>query len=197
MGDGQNYAIAIAGRKRTGKSTYLLERFKNNYDPKQKILLVIGTENTAYQEIPRARNFNELKSWKYGPLKYYVRGDRNQMLSDIQQIAEMGILRQGAVVFEDATAYIKANPPQVVEDFLVDHRMYQLDLWFTLHSLNRVPPFLWEMINYVTVFKTNDTLKKLSGKDAIPNLNSIIDAWKKVQSDKSPFANITVSTGVG
>ena len=195
-GSGDNISHVLVGFKRTGKSTYIRRIIDQCYHPKQKILIVTQTDPEAYGKFRRAESESQLRAWKFGPVKYYNRKSRKQMLQTILDLAEDGILRNGAVIFEDATSYITGNPPDEILDFLINHRMYFLDLYFILHSLTDVPPKLWRNVTSVTVFKTAENESLIRERKMIPNLDKVLEAWKKVKTDPDMRKSITVSTGI-
>jgi len=193
-------AHAIIGRKHTGKSTFAHSFFKGYNLKQDKVLIITETDPGAYSKIKRIDNIEKLKAWKCGVLKYYDFDAENdfKMLIDVYKLAADNRLSDGLIIFEDCTNYIDANPHRVVKKFIVNHRMYHLDLIFTTHSLAFLPKFCRRMVSTITIFKTLDTFSK--GEDLrslhYPNAQNIYRAWVEVMNSPDEHYCITISTGL-
>lgn len=193
-------AHAIIGRKHTGKSTFT-HRFFQNYDLKRdRVLIVTETNPNAYRGITRIDNIQKLSAWKSGVVKYYDFDSPNdfEMLIEVYNLCAKGIFKNGLCIFEDCTNYIDANPHRVIKKFIVNHRMYKLDLVFTTHSLAFLPKFCRRMISTITIFKTGDTFSKWQELAALgyPNGKNLYNAWVKVMNHPDEHFSITISTGI-
>jgi hypothetical protein len=118
--------------------------------------------------------------------RFYLE-DNKAMLDAIQAF------RGGLIILEDCTKYIDANPHPRVKEFLVDHRMRDLDLFFTFHSVTRVPPFFWEMTHQVLLLKTQDDRKGIERR-RIPNMREFLKAFDKVMASKDNYTSALVDT---
>lgn len=190
----QHLAIAIAGRKHTGKSTFAMKMLlKLN----QKVIIVDPNNSPAYKSIPWV-TFKQLKTLQSGIVRYYNR-DTDLMFDELWELFNpKGTAKKwnGTIMFDDATKYIDANPSKKVKSLLVDHRMYGINLLFTFHALSFVPQFFWKMLTHVVLFKTQDLMdenKREYGK-RIPNFLEIYSNWKKVMNDNNEHAQIVVQT---
>jgi hypothetical protein len=186
-----NISTVIIGRKATGKSTYACNLAKEyvKANPTKRFLIVDVNGSPAYNEFPLLDE-SKLRTWKPDAklrvAKYY-NPNHTEMFAAIQNF------RNGAILFEDCTKYILPNPSAEIRMYLTDHRMWNVDLFFTFHSLNRVPPFFWEMTAWVVLKKTQDTDIK-SFKNRIPNFKDIEKAWNSVMASKDPYITKSVST---
>lgn len=199
-----NESNVIVGAKAQGKSGFARKVIDTCYNPAtQRILVVTQTDPPAYSDMQRINSLQKLATWKgNGMVKFYSDGDPFAMMRGLVQLAQRGVLKNGLIVFEDCTNYIDPNPDRSVKNFLVNHRMYNLDLLYTTHAVKFVPPFFWKMINSVTVFKTLDTFtnEKDLERRQIPNATAVYEAWRKVmQHGKIPGFiqyHLTVKTGL-
>lgn len=189
-----NYAIVIAGRKYTGKSTYLNKRaIKYAKATGKKVLIIDVNGSPAYSkhQLLNERSFVE---W----CKNVGKGIKRFYLSDIDKMLDMvqAHFKNGLIIFEDCTKYIKANPQDHIKAYLVDHRMWNVDLFFTFHALMFIPKFFFMMVSYYHVFKTQDILE---GRDRelskrFPNYFALKKAWEKLMAQDDNYKSVTVPT---
>ena len=183
----ENYAIAIAGRKHTGKSTKTAT-LANGYPTDKKVLVLDVNGSPAYAHIPQIKP-EELHRFKK-PGKARLLGIPTD--ATLRIIAEN--FRDGLLIWEDCTAYISANPKPIIKEFLTNHRMYRVDMIFTFHALKFVPPFFWSMISYIILLKTNETFRKAKNEDRVPNYEEIYEAFTRVKAHKDNYYCETVKT---
>lgn len=181
-----HHSSIMVGRKGTGKSTKLA-KIAMQYPSSKKTLIIDVNGSPAYNAIERIE-LSKLKYLKNGKVKLIGTPSDD----DLEYIANN--FRDGLVIFEDCTKYIDASPSRAIKTFLVDHRMYRCDLIFTFHSLKRIPPFFFEMTSYITLCKTQEQIEGARNKNIIPNYESVIKAWNKVQEHSDPYYSITVET---
>lgn len=196
---------AFIGKNNTGKSTVVIDMVRKSYDPNtHRVLLICDTDPKAYTGITRLYTYDELKNFKCGIAKFFdYKCDPAQMIENIIAIIREGQdtaakpLQNGAIVFDDCSNYIRTNPPVSVTTFLGNHRMYHLDLFFTVHSIKDLPSLLRRRMSFFTVFKTLDSFqshKRLESLD-YPNAENLYKAWVKVMNDPSEYSNMTIKTG--
>jgi hypothetical protein len=186
-----NLSTIIVGRKATGKSTYLCDLAKayTEANSNKRFLIVDVNGSPAYSQFPLLTD-HQLATWKEDAktrvAKYY-HPDHEKMFENIKKF------RNGAIVFEDCTKYILPNPSLDVRMYLTDHRMWNVDLFFTFHSLNRIPPFFWEMTAWIVLKKTQDTnFKKFENR--IPNYELVRKTWEEVMKSPDPYIHKSVAT---
>jgi hypothetical protein len=200
----RNYeAHALIGGRGQGKSSYARKLF-DAYDLRsQRILVLTATLPPAYKDITEVKDINQLKRWKRGMVRYYNHESPKQMLKDIHDLCVQGYIRNGLVIFEDCTNYIDPWPAESIRQFLVNCRMFQLDLIFTTHALAFLPKFVRRMVNTITVFKTAETFEtpKEVKQLGYPNYEAVYDAWQECM--RAPKNNrsyvqhyVTIETGI-
>lgn len=215
-------AGAIIGGKAQGKSTLTVEHILPAYDlKKDRVLILTLTDPPAYAKFKRVKHNKDktgsedtaktiftdnpleaLKKWKCGVVKYYNFQDAKQMVKEVHDLCVGGYLRRGAVVFEDCTNYIDPLPAESIRNFLVNHRMFDLDLFFTTHALRFLPKFCRGMVSNVTVFKTNEAYEKASELRTYqyPNHHALFKGWKEcMDAPRKPGRiqhHVTIETGV-
>lgn len=208
MKRGRNWeAHAIIGGNGQGKSTFakrdLFPAYDTSKEGGQKILILTSTDPPAYDKYRRINNLNDLMRWKHGIVKYYNHESPKQMLKDIHFMCVQGFLKFGAIFFEDCTNYVDDKPGESIKQFLVNRRMFELDMFFTTHALRFLPKFCRGMCNTVTVFKTAEVFEKPNEVRTLfyPNYEQLYLAWREVMAtphDKNNFVqhHLTVTTGL-
>ena len=187
----QHLAIAITGRKHTGKST-LAEKIARSMKL-GKVVIIDPNNSPAYAKHPFV-SFKKLCSLKSGIVRYYET-DTNLMFANLMEMLSKKRFN-GLIVFEDATKYIDAKPTQIQKAVLVDHRMWNSSLIFTFHAIEFVPRFFWKMLTHVVILKTQDMMQEnyTTYAKRIPNFRAIYAAWNKVMKSNNEFENITIGT---
>ncbi len=104
--------------------------------------------------------------WKKGKIRYVCR-----RLGDIQHMYLMLAehFRNGMLVCDEWTVYVRANPPDWQVELTNNHRNYGIELFLVCHQLLKVPPFFvrGDMVSEIILFKTgekNITYKQISSK---------------------------------
>ncbi len=197
-----NEAILIVGRKHTGKSTLLNKIARSVAGPHKRTMIIDPNGSPAYKDISQL-TYDQLKRWRSGGLNKFYDPDHDRMFNFLTkhygpQYDEAGNKTgnrpfHGALFFEDCTKYILATPSKNIKTFLVDHRMWDADLFFTFHSLKRVPPFFWDMISRIIILKTQDTEAQLRKLD-IPNQEAVLAAHKRVMASPDNYKHEVVET---
>lgn len=202
---------AFIGINNTGKTSRLVEVLEQAYHfsvehkvwPKNhRIVILIRTTPSALKNVQRYTTYEELKAFGHGICLFWdFTTEPKKMIRNIINILGEGnasgkkYLQNGAMVFEDCASYIEHTPPEAVKQFLEDHRMYHLDLFFTVHSLLDLSAFLRRRIQYVRVFKTLDTVSAKDLSDLrYPNSANIHQAWVQVMNSPDNYANLTIKT---
>lgn len=192
------FSMIHIGRKHTGKSTHTARRVREyaRAYPNRKVLIIDINGSPAYSEWPWI-DYHEFANWKKGVRRFWDR-DTSKMLEFL--LTRMpGTVHYpcdtGLIVWEDCTAYIGFNPPSEIRQFLVSHRMMDLDMIYTFHSVNQVPRFYWQMTGIITLQKTQEELQlKDLKRKVIPNYAAIYEAWTSVMADTDPYSFRVVNT---
>jgi hypothetical protein len=191
-GGRSNNAIAVVGRKFTGKSTWLADFAEKFYRRTRKRVLIIDPNGSPAFSKYQLLNEKQLSLWckEYnGIARFYIK-DKKRMFELLDEN-----FRGGLLIMDDATKYIKRKPPEYIEDMLVDHRMWDADVICTFHSVMFVPIFFWKMLTHVQIFKTQDTFDSDSTmRKRVPNWQLVKKTWDSVMKSKSEFTNKNVKT---
>ena len=182
-----NHASAMVGMKGTGKSTDLAQ-IARAVGKNSKVLVMDVNGSPAYAGF-KAIEAKDIKRWKGNGIAKIIGTPSKETL-----LVTAADFRDGLVIFEDSTKYIKGNVPPDILNFLVDHRMFRCDLIFTFHAIKRIPPQFWEMISYVVLKKTMETFDAGTYKNKVPCFEKMLEAFEKVKAHKDPYYSITVET---
>jgi ABC-type phosphate/phosphonate transport system ATPase subunit len=191
----EHLAIAICGRKHTGKSTFARNMLlKLNH----KVVIVDPNGSPAYNQIQKIE-VSKLRTLKSGIVKIYTPNPKQlfEELWDIMHDKNGDPIRwNGTILFDDATKYIDSKPSEKVKSILVDHRMYSLNLLFTFHAISFIPPFFWKMLTNIVLLKTQDLMEEnyREYSKKIPNFTEIYSEWMEVMASKDPYAHAIVKT---
>ena len=181
-----HYSAIVAGQKGVGKSTFLAQLVLK-YPKTKKVLIIDVNGSPAYNTFAQIEA-KQIKGFRSGIVRMLGTPSEETLL----QLARD--FRDGLVIFEDSTKYITGNVSPAIRTFLVDHRMYRCDLIFTFHSLKRIPPFFWEMISFVELFKTAENFATGNNRNRIPNYENMLAAFKAVNAHKDKRYHQTVET---
>lgn len=73
----------------------------------------------------------------------------------------VGRLKNTNIVFEDATGFLRGRQGAPLMRRIVAKRHSGNNFFIFFHSINRVPPELMEMSNYIVLFKTIDNIDSM------------------------------------
>jgi hypothetical protein len=156
-------AFICVGRRKTGKTTLskkLLSARKNG------IPCIVYDINNEYKE--------------FYPEKFE---DFDVFLKKIVE------LRGHYILIEEATIFFhNTSSSMEMKNLLVRARHTGNIIQLNFHSFSSVPREIYSLLDYVTVFKTNDSEKMLERFDS-PKL---LAAFNKIRESKNPFENLTV-----
>lgn len=63
---------------------------------------------------------------------------------------------ESVIIMEEATAFFRGKQSQLTSQLVIGRKHTKNVLVFLFHSINRVPPEIMEMCEYVVLLKTND-----------------------------------------
>lgn len=206
--DGDYGRTGIIGTNKTGKSTALLKVIRKTYDLRHhRVLILVGSNPSAYDGIPRLTTYDELRRWESGMVKFWDYdhpGGPVGMIKELLKIIDEGnrngefYLQNGAIVFDDCSNYLESYVPREIRTFLGDHRHAHLDLFFVSHAITDFPSILRRRMMFYTLHKTLDPFT--SEQDIVrlkyTNGVNLYKAWAMVMKDPDNFAKITIKTGV-
>ena len=85
------------------------------------------------------------------------------------------------IVFEDATSYINSNMKTDLKRLIVNSKQLGCDVYIILHSLNIVPPFMFNLFNYIIMFKCAKPRQTAQNYDYYAE---IMQKWTKLERGK-------------
>lgn len=96
-------------------------------------------------------------------------------------LAEMNTKTDCVMVFEEATVFFSnRGSNKTMRQLLVAKRHRRNLIFLVFHSIRSIPYYIYDLVNYVVVFNTNDTEQIVKEKHEL-----LFSAWQKVK-DK-PF----------
>ena len=113
---------------------------------------------------------------------------RNVTLDIKKFITICDTLQNTNIVFEDATGFLRGRQAPDMARLLVKKRHSGNNYIILFHSINRVPPELLEMSNFVVLFKTNDNIVQVEKKFHNYRLNNAFLQLQKMK--KYSFLNL-------
>lgn len=124
-------SIIVVGGTGTGKTTFLKKRLEKVH--KESIHLY--DVNKEYEQF-----------YKHPFTSFERFSKSSQKISD------------GVLVFEEATIFLSnRGSSDAIRDVLVRKRHTNNTIFFVFHSLRTVPRWIFDLSNFVVVFKTNDS----------------------------------------
>jgi len=176
--------IAVPG---SGKTTFLLNQVVPAARANNMGVLWIDLKDTKdtmqYPEMP----LEKLKKWRSTGIYRLKIIDTKETLEQLVKYAYNCL-----IVFDDASAYFEGAIPLLLKQLLANRRHLNQDIVFVYHSLNIVPPKLYQLSNTLTIGKTNDPIDYKGPLAKVPNLDEVIRVWNQVQRDPSRYARKTV-----
>ncbi len=143
MGDCKEaFANISVGRTRTGKTTYtkkiLSEVYEN--DPNREIYIYdVNKEHGEFYPEP------------FVPFDIFMKKIKN--------------VKNSFIVIEEASIFFESKGvDKELKELLVKKRHDNNIIYLNFHSFGMIPNYVFHLIDYVTVFKTNDSYTKVKGK---------------------------------
>lgn len=154
------YLILVIGHTGQGKTTWVNNFIKNK---KQYVFDV----NNEYRNLPADNRV--------------LPAMRNTDMN-VRRFLEISKgLRNYNIVFEDATGFFRGKQSADLIKQIVGKRHTGNNFLILFHSINRVPPELMEMSNYVILFKTNDNFEIVEKKFKNPVITSTFLKLQKMK----------------
>lgn len=155
------YLILMIGHTGQGKTTKATELIKNK---RQYIFDV----NNEFRHLP-------IDTGAMYPQMRNTDLDLKRFVSICEKINNTNVL------IEDATGFLRGKQSDTFSRLLVKKRHQRNNYIILFHSINRVPPELMEMSNFIYLFKTNDNFKIIDTKFKNQSLNN---AFLRLQKDR-------------
>lgn len=90
----------------------------------------------------------------------HINGDADQFTEKIKNLKLTGY----NIVFEDSTGYLRGRQSAPFIRQIVNKRHTKNNYFLLFHSLNRIPPELMELCNFIYLFKTIDNKERVEQK---------------------------------
>ena len=178
-----NIVTLVIGMPGTGKTTTLKKLIKQN---SKKALIIDEKDDPSWKNIPRVPP-HALNAWKKGTKRIFE-PDIKEVLALIAKHVRNAIL-----VFDDASGYLDYFREKNLRRILIDRRHYNLDIFFTFHSLSMCSIDIYNNANYILLFKTNDTEKRIKKLEKLPCGEKILKAFSILQKEKDKHKNILIN----
>jgi energy-coupling factor transporter ATP-binding protein EcfA2 len=143
--------VALLGGNGTGKTTLL-----------KRMLVALG--GRALVVVP------DVIGWEEFPLveldckeDYQGDGIRVHVFDDDKKrgtLKKLKYFKDGALVFDDARAYLDASTSRPIRQLLIRRRQMMLDIFVVGHGFNEVPPVFFTFITELVLFRTSDNIKR-------------------------------------
>ena len=168
--------ITLIGGRGVGKTTTIIEIAKSN---KEKVLILDFNAEVKYSQFPTI-GIQDIGTFT-GIAKIHVT-DFKTFLKYINLF-----YRNGLLILEDANAYLPTNKDANKDwwNILVSMRHKGIDCICTYHSVARVPPYLYEMVNDIILFKTSENPERMKNK--IPNFDEVFRVWLRLKASNNRY----------
>ena len=146
------YLILFIGHTGQGKSTLAQKLVK------EKKIYVFDVNN-EYKHLP-------IDTGAIYPKMRNIDLDLKKFITNCEKLKNTNIL------IEDATGFLRGRQSAEFSRLLVKKRHQQNNYIILFHSINRVPPEVMEMSNFIYLFKTNDNFDIVDKKFKNQQLNN-------------------------
>lgn len=166
-GKAEGFASIQIGRTKTGKTTFVRDIVKEVYEKDPYRDIFIFDVNKEYTDFYPQRLTN---------------------MEGFMNLIEP--VKNSFILFEEATIFFHSNTRStILMDKLVRKRHDNNIIFLNFHSWRSVPPSIFDMVDYVTIFKTNDTAEKIRKKCEV---EGVLKAFDEVQKSKDKFERKSV-----
>jgi hypothetical protein len=176
----------VFGDKNQGKSSYIVQTVKQIFEARPtKILSIIKSDSIAYSGFRRLNSYNELNAFCSGGVgfaKFFDNNGGHQAKKEMMRFLGNNF-RNGILIIEDATAFMRGHIPDDFIDWIVNHKNYGVDVFLVYHFLKNVPFSFKMLYNNLVLFKVPDNIEhNQSEYKEYKNLSQILEAHVKVNA---------------
>jgi hypothetical protein len=193
-----NKVFCLVGEKGTGKTTaqFKIAYYRVRRDKRTGEMLPVKSLFYTYSRDGLFENCASLD------LKYIALDWQNVAVIDTKTVPEeyrksretetgyilekMETFRNGNILIDDASGIFKFSTDWEFRNVLSNIRHNNNDIFFSFHSLNEIPVFMFTHIDYIILFKTNvkPDSRKLRN---LGNFEKVLQAYDEVQTAKNPY----------
>lgn len=186
MSETRKISLSVnVGKQGVGKTYFLLKSLFPAFVKQKGILIYDYSCEDEYAIYPLIL-LQDLGKWKGQGIYRIYDADPEKVFEAIYKH-----VRNCYLVLEDSKAYITSRPKQAIANVLGIRRQLGVDIIMNFWTLEDVPPQIYTYTNYLTIFKTADSEKKLQKMDKLSS-PEILKVWKSVKRHKDPRHKVTI-----
>jgi hypothetical protein len=97
-------------------------------------------------------------------------------------------VKNSFIVFEEATIFFNNKAcDEILQEMLVRKRHTKNIIYMNFHSFRAVPNYVFDLVDYITIFKTNDSPKRVAEKYKD---DRFLKAVESVRESDNPYCRI-------
>jgi len=158
-------AYIFVGKRKTGKTTMSKKLLDNRPENMPVKIYDINKEYEKYYNEP-------FEDWE-------------KFLDSLTPLKGHYILIEESTIFFDTSSRFEQ-----MKNLLVRARHTKNIIHLNFHSWLSVPKNIYNLLDYITVFKTNDTIQTLKSKYDNPE---VMKVFEEIRKSKNPYINKTIS----
>lgn len=182
MKERQSKMYIIVGKNGTGK-TYFVRQFLQRSS--RRALIMNPTNEDKWDEFEpiKADDGKEIKEFK-GIRQLKARLVFGDMAPEYRRMLRLvwDKYENGVLVMDDCREMVEAKLSKEVGSVMRGFRQHNMDVFAMFHSINQVPPMVWDHVTYLVLFYTQDNLDKVKKKLPTQRIGAIEQASIKVNS---------------
>ncbi len=136
-----NLVVGING---TGKTTWL----RRQVVERGRKTLVLTPDTAEWRQLPTVRSGEEVRQMAGAARIIYDGPHTLELIRDSYY--------GGALVLDDAMAYLTEQTPQVMQYLYIRRRQYGIDLYIVAHGLRQLPPKCFTFGSFLILFATTE-----------------------------------------
>ena len=180
------HIIALAGKRGTGKTTVGKKFIASS--SMEKVLIVDTFLHPSYSDVEEIKK-DKLLNWGHngsGIRRIVVAGET--MEEDLAHIQNS--MYNALVVYEDATKYLGKTLTKSMKGMLADSKQKNIDILFMFHSLRLITVDLFDWLNAIVLFKTNDKIEQQ--KNRLAYYDDIEPKYREIRSSSDNYIYKTI-----
>ena len=150
-----------------------------------KVTIVVGGRGTGKTTLVREylQSVNPGARMVYDPAAHYLDLYNHKLLPFEVFKYKATQVEKACVVYEEATInFSNRGDDKDLKNLLVMSRYKNNSIFLVYHSLRAVPRYIFDLCNYIILFKTNDAVKKIESKF---ESDLLADMYSRVKANKN------------